>query len=90
MIADRQLIGDNIRAARTAAHVNKPTLTALSYLAGYPSLYEQSIGRTERGERDLTLGEAVTLANVLGCSLDELIVGLPAEAGRPGLELDNE
>lgn len=75
--ADRQRIGDNLRAARNVALTNKGTVSARCYLAGYVTLYEQSLGRIERGERDLTLGEAVTLANALGCSLDELVIGIP-------------
>lgn len=81
MTADRIIIGNNLRAARDAAGLNKPHVCAHAYLAGYETIYEQSLGRIERGERDLSLAEAVILADVIGCDLTDLTRELPAQTG---------
>ncbi|MGV8883447.1 MAG: helix-turn-helix domain-containing protein [Rhodoglobus sp.] len=48
---------------------------------GY-SFHVTTIGKIERGDRKVTVGEAVTLADVLGVSLDTLLVG-----GQEGLQV---
>lgn len=83
MAAHRQVIARNLRRAREATGMNRSEVAARCLLAGYPGLYEQNLGRTERGERDLELAEAMTLAAILDTTLGELVVDLYAETKPP-------
>lgn len=75
---DRRRIGANIQRVREAREWSRADVAARCILhADYPNLYDQAIGRIERGEQDASLGQAVALASVLGCTLDELTRGLP-------------
>ena len=76
VLAERATVGANLRRVRERAGLTRGHLSARAYLAGHESLYEQAIGRIERGERDLALREAVALADILAAPLEVLTEGL--------------
>lgn len=83
MTAHRQTIARNLRKAREATGMNRSEVAARCLLAGYPGLYEQALGRTERGDRDLELGEAMTLAHILDATVADFVADMYAEHRPP-------
>lgn len=73
---ERACVGANVRAARQRAGLTRGELAAMLHTEGVTTLYEQAIGRLERGGRDLTLPEALVVAEVLAAPLEVLTEGL--------------
>ena len=44
----------------------------MALLGGHVTWDKSTVGKVELGKRSLKLAEAVTLASILGCSLDDL------------------
>lgn len=62
-------LGNIIKAKRVGARYNQAELADVMPFRGW---YSKTISMLESAERNLTLEEAVYLAKVLGCSLEEL------------------
>lgn len=85
----RETIGDapdetfaaSFRTARVAAGQSQDQVASAMAERGF-SFHVTTIGKIERGDRKVTVGEALTLADVLGVSLDMLLVG-----GQDGLQV---
>lgn len=73
---DRLCVGMNVRDHRERAGLARGEFAAMLHAHGITTLYEQALGRLERGHRDLSLPEAVAVAAVLGLDLSALTVGL--------------
>lgn len=65
----KKKLGNIIRAKRVAARYNQEELANILPYRGW---YSHTISMLESAERNLTLEEAVCMAKVLGCSLEEL------------------
>ena len=65
----KKKLGNIIRAKRVAARYNQEELANILPFRGW---YSHTISMLESAERNLTLEEAVYMAKVLGCPLEEL------------------
>lgn len=70
-------LGQIIKAKRVAARYDQAELADVMPYRGW---YSKTISMLESAERNLTLEEAVYLAKVLGCSLEELAAPFIEEA----------
>lgn len=70
MSTSDEQVGATVKRLRGAR--SQDALAASMALLGHPTWRRQTVIRTERGERSLKLVEAVTLASILGCTLDDL------------------
>ena len=70
-------LGNIIKAKRVGARYNQEELADVMPYRGW---YSKTISMLESAERNLTLEEAVYLAKVLGCSLEELAAPFIEEA----------
>lgn len=66
--------GLEVKAIREGNGWSMSTLAARLSKAGLTNFHPNTIGRLERGERAIRLSEAVIVAQVLGVSLDDLVV----------------
>lgn len=66
--------GTTLKSVRRERDLSQDELATRVSALGYP-MSQATIGKIERGERRVTVGEAVTLANVLGYTLDGLVGG---------------
>lgn len=74
--------GQRFLAARRAAGLSQEAVIERIELDGI-RLHVTAIGKIERGERRVTVGEAVALARCLGMSIDEILgISGPLEAHR--------
>ena len=69
-VTDRQ-IGANVRALR-GERPQSTVATSMALLGGHETWDKSTVGKVELGKRSLKLAEAVTLASIFGCSLDDL------------------
>ena len=70
-------IGEALRIARLAKGVTQDDLSAAVEAMGV-KLSQATIGKIERGERKVTLGESYALSRALGLFQDELVGGISA------------
>lgn len=45
----------------------------MALTGGWKTWRQQTVAQVEQGDRSLKLSEAVTLAKILGCTLDDLV-----------------
>lgn len=70
-----QLIGDEIKRKRVAIELSQEELASLS------NLHRTYIGSIERGERNISLKNIVSIAIALKCKPSQLLVGIDQEIG---------
>lgn len=66
-------VGEQIRRLREAAGMTKTQLATQLSDAGLGQIHPTTVSRIESGERAIRLSEAVTIASVLGTSVEALI-----------------
>ena len=70
-----KLIGDEIRRKRVASDLSQEELASLS------NLHRTYVGSIERGERNISLRNIVSIAIALKCKPSQLLVGIDQEIG---------
>lgn len=70
-----KLIGDEVRRRRIASGLSQEELASLS------NLHRTYIGSVERGERNVSLQNIVSIAIALKCKPSQLLVGIDQEIG---------
>ena len=75
-VADLQaVLGKRIRELRSKKGFSQESF------ADHCGLHRTYMGGIERGEHNLTLGTAMTIANGLGVSISELLAGIEKQVG---------
>ncbi len=70
-----KLIGDEVKRRRIASGLSQEDLASLS------NLHRTYIGSVERGERNVSLQNIVSIAIALQCKPSQLFVGIDQEIG---------
>lgn len=70
-----KLIGDEVKRRRISAELSQEELASLS------NLHRTYIGSVERGERNVSLQNIVSIAIALKCKPSQLLVGIDREIG---------
>lgn len=70
-----KLIGDEVKKRRVVSELSQEELASLS------NLHRTYIGSIERGERNISLRNIVSLAIALKCKPSQLLVGIDKEIG---------
>lgn len=65
-------IGEAVRRLR-GERPQVTVATSMALLGGFSSWDKSVVGKVELAKRSLKLSEAVTLAHILGCSLEDLV-----------------
>ena len=73
-----EVLAGRLRAARAEAGLDQAVIVERMRALGYATWHRQTMGKIERGERRLLVGEVMALAWVLGVTLLELMK--PAES----------
>jgi transcriptional regulator with XRE-family HTH domain len=68
-----RMVGRNLATMRAAAGFSQRTLAAHMAARGQQKFLQQTVLRVEAGRRPLKLAEAALAADLLGCSLAELV-----------------
>src|SRR5688572_24763922 len=71
-------VARRVRARRDELGISQADLAVIALVAGAPWT-QPKIAAVETGRRQLALGEALLLANILGIGLDELLAGDDAD-----------
>lgn len=69
-----ELFGLEVQAQRESKGWSMTEFAAMLSAAGLSNFHPTTVGRMERGERPVRLNEAVIIAQVLGSTLDDLVV----------------
>lgn len=72
MLSTDEMFGINLQRRREKQGLSKTQFAAELSAAGMSQFHPTTISRVEAGERPVRLSEALTIARVLGLSLDEL------------------
>jgi transcriptional regulator with XRE-family HTH domain len=75
-------VGRRIKALRKAQRISQSNLIVKMALLYGIQWHQSTVTNVERGERPLKLSEALAVADVLGVSLDALLI---ERASKPGL-----
>lgn len=67
------------RAQHYRAARPQVTVATSMRMMGHPAWRQSTVVETEQGKRSLKLSEAITLASIIGCSVEELIEGVQAD-----------
>jgi len=68
-----RLLGQRIRAVRDAKGLSQEAFAAKLRGLGFPTMRQSSLAKIERGERGVTLSEALAVAELLGTDLRTLL-----------------
>lgn len=93
--AGERRFGASVREFREAKGLSQTQLAMKMIDAGWSNFHQGTISRTESNERPIRLGEAISLSEILGVSLDVLTgsssaEGLHQSAGMHALQREAE